>query len=229
MIAYFGVSQCTPDPQYTQPGYYSSAGKNKLPQAYIHVPYDDTITVIAPKDTTFQGNTFTVDSLTLVSITGLPDTLTYSAPTYTFYPNTPGCIKVSGTPGKAGKFKLDFDVVIYITGSPQGLQRTEKFDFEVLDTSATASIKSNWANEQISIAPNPAQEKFQVLLRDLNPEKLEISIHNLVGEKVFVKKYDSVDTQDPIWVNTSDFPSGIYIYTIATPLTEKAGRLIITE
>jgi hypothetical protein len=230
LLTQFGYSQCTPDPSFTSPGYYTNAGKNKLSTAYLNQPYEDTITVIVPKDTLVVGNPISIDSVVLVSVRDLPPGLSYATPSNTFPGGGKTCVKVSGTPTKAGTSTIIFDVVIYVKGTG-GLPKTETFDFEVLDTNNPSSvlIHEQKVVESAILAPNPATNKTQVIIDGKMNSEFTVSIHNLVGEQIYSERFDKNQNDEQIWISTENYPSGVYIYSISSSIGEKVGRLIIAD
>ncbi len=110
---------CTPDSQYTVPGFYPQV----LPEICLNTPYDEAITVIVPVDTfitipgpfPISGNV-TVDSIVVNNITDLPPGVTYGCnpSNCTFLGGSTGCISINGTPTASGMYGVDLDVTLHI-------------------------------------------------------------------------------------------------------------------
>ena len=87
-----------------------------LPDGTVGVSYSETITVVIPLD----SSGFTVDSVTLGSISGLPPGLTYTCtpPSCTWPGNSFGCFVISGTPTDTGIYNLTLFFTFYLNGLP---------------------------------------------------------------------------------------------------------------
>ena len=83
-----------------------------LPDGTEGVPYSESITVVIPQD----SSGFTVDSVELLSISGLPPGLTYTCepPSCTWPGNSFGCFVISGTPTTAGTYTLTLNFMYYL-------------------------------------------------------------------------------------------------------------------
>ena len=77
----------------------------------------------------------------------------------------------------------------------------------IQDTTTIVEVKQNGST--INIYPNPATNEIKI--SNLSPEENQISIYNLLGERVanFLKVGNSIN------INISDLPSGIYMLTVS--------------
>lgn len=95
-----GFAQCTPDGSTNQQGVYPSS----LATGCLNAAYDDTLTIVYPVDTVFQGFTLPFDSFRVDMVSNLPQGLTVECNhnNCMAYPTNPGpargCIRISGTP-----------------------------------------------------------------------------------------------------------------------------------
>lgn len=123
LIPTLGFGQvCTPDPAFTTPGFFPDT----LPPACVGIPYQTTITLVVPVDTTVDFpplGTFTlpIDSITLDDVLGAPATFTYGCNpgSCTIAGGTAGCIGVSGTGLVADTISLRIAITTYVV-SPLG-------------------------------------------------------------------------------------------------------------
>ena len=109
-LSSFGQQACTPDPTYsvttTLKGIHPDTLVN-LAQAYVGVPYSQTLTLVIPKDTV-NILTFKWDSTVAKSFTGMPASLSYAcwnqngipakAANCSWKGNSIGCVIITGTP-----------------------------------------------------------------------------------------------------------------------------------
>jgi len=150
LTAVSASAQCTPDPQYTSPGIYPDSATG-FASGCANVSYTQLITNVVPADTcvvVVQGwpcATVSIDSIKIVSFTGLPAGFTYasydaqnttSPPDQgTFEGGTTGCVLISGTTSTAGVYNLVINVDVYAGGAstPQGSQVIDWYKIEILD------------------------------------------------------------------------------------------------
>lgn len=124
-----GYSQCTPNPAYTDPGFYPDSATGIAP-GYLGVPYQEVITLNVPTDTTvdFPGvgivtltiNTMRIDSVRIVGQSGYPVDISTIGLSYScnsdscqFLPNSSNCILISGQP--AFPLELTYALQLYFT------------------------------------------------------------------------------------------------------------------
>lgn len=227
--ATIAFGQCVPNPAYTDPGFYTKSGKNKITPAVKGVSYTDTITAVIPPDTMVLGSKLTIDSIVVKKVDNLPPGLSYKLPTNTFPGGTSNCVKVEGTPTQVGTFKVNIDAVIYVQGLPAQPYK-EPFDFVVSDPNDPISVELRKQElDYLKVAPNPARDYTRLVLNNKNLTNVTVKIHNLVGKTIFYHLYKESELDQELQINTSSFQPGIYIYSIATENAEKVGRLIITD
>jgi hypothetical protein len=82
-------------------------------------------------------------------------------------------------------------------------------------------IKGNNIRENVSVFPNPATSEIQVIGNQSTV--ISIDIYNMLGEKVYQSLVTghslsgvSPMTNDPMTINVSSFPSGMYFVEIKT-------------
>ncbi|MBD78591.1 MAG: hypothetical protein CL840_06715 [Crocinitomicaceae bacterium] len=220
-------SQCTPDPKYTSPGIYSSAGLGVFVDAQVGIAYNETVTIIIPKDTFLLGNTWKIDSFVLISVTNLPDSITFSTPNHTFIGGGKGCILLSGMPkGPVGVDSANITFTMHVAGLPS-TPRTEKVAMTVVWplSNEEKSLDPN----KVNVAPNPVYGKTTFYLNNEHVGEVKLDIHNLIGENVFSKLHHASDRNSKIEFNAEQLPSGVYVYTISSSGAKKVGRLVIAE
>lgn len=219
------TAQCTPDPQYTEPGVYPDSATG-FPNACVGEMYDLTITNVVPVDTTTLIGPFPVtlafDSAVVVSVTGLPPGFTYScydAQNTTSPPDgcafeggTTGCISIVGTPnaGDEGVYNLSIVVDVYLEGgtTPAASQTVDYYSIEVL--AAGSPSCGVGINETISnnfrLYPNPVSETFT--LNGLDGLDIEtISIADAAGK--IIQTHDNVHATT-VDINVADLKEGVY-------------------
>ena len=204
-------AQCSPDNSITKPGFYPST----LPQANVGDAYNQIIQFKFIKDTTVIvfGNPTpaTIDSMTIVSVTGMPDGLTFklnkTKPTYT--PAEVGCALVSGIPTKGGTFKLKIALIIYakVSSFPVAQKDTVK-NFSITVTGA-GSV-SGFYEHSNQLYPNPVKSNQVFINRNLTTTQTKINIFNYLGEYIESPK---IENDNSIIFNN---PPGLYYFEIVS-------------
>ena len=75
-------------------------------------------------------------------------------------------------------------------------------------------LRENWLNEvSIQIFPNPAQKAQTLKLPNKSPNRVQINLYDISGQKV-MEVYNglSVQGQQEFEVDVSHLPNGIYFY-----------------
>lgn len=113
-------AQCTPDPDCTDPQGDGEYCPTEFPNAVEDEFYEQTLTVIAPVE---QGG-FTLHHIDVLNIGNIPPGMSYQCQNddCSFYPSTPKCISIFGTPevGSWGEYNLHLTIEIFIdvVGNP---------------------------------------------------------------------------------------------------------------
>ena len=226
-ITSLAYSQCAPDTQYTTAGFYTSAGANKLPDAIIGVAYDEIITIVSIKDTVVFGVTVNVDKIVLNSVVNLPPGIVHSTPSNTINGGDKGCIRLQGkATGSPGSVSVQIDVDIYLVGAGVSNQ---KEDF-IMNVNRPVSTQEKAIKfDEVVIAPNPVKGKSAFYLNNKIKGKVELRIHNLLGEKVFGVEHFAEDINSEIEFDASNLPSGVYTYFLISDGSNSIGRIIIAQ
>jgi hypothetical protein len=118
-------AQCVPDQLYADSvyGVWPDTTENFI-NGMVNVPYSDTLTLLVPSDPSLINPSFpstvTVDSVQVVSVTGLPPGIVVSCNSQTggactYLPNQVGCGLLEGTPTAAGTYPITINVMAYAT------------------------------------------------------------------------------------------------------------------
>lgn len=230
-LANLGYSQCTPDASRTTPGYYTSAGEGKMPDAKIGVAYSETITIVMFATYLTQN----IDSVILKSVDNIPDGMTYTPLSNKILGGGTSCILVEGTPTnktQVGSVKIDLQVDLH--GGPGGavkLPYTADLDLKILDADpATTSIQEVTNKEfGAKLAPNPFYPRTSIEVSGFSSKKITMEVFNLVGEKVFANNHIVLNNSNSFEFDGSDLPSGIYVYQINDGEHTTTSRMMISE
>lgn len=222
------TAQCTPDPQYTSPGFYPDSATGFV-SATANAPYEQLITIVVPVDTTvFIGPlpvTLTFDSLVVVNVIGLPPGLSYSCfdgqnvsspvDQCAFEGGTTGCISIVGVPEliDEGIYNLSIEVNEFIEGAVAS-NSIDYYSINIYhgDIFPPPPIGIEEYNKsRFKLFPNPVAESFTMDgLEGLDISS--ISISNAEGKVV----NSFTDIHSPSFeLNVTGLEGGIYFVRIA--------------
>lgn len=234
LVAAKSFAQCTPDAQYTASGIYPSISQG-FPTAYLNTAYDLTLTIIVPFDTTVSIGGFPVssniDSIKLVSITGLPTGMTYECvpQTCAFPGNSSGCIRIYGTPTVASQIGQN-NLIIKLTGYgsispgvPIPLEDVTDY-FIVLDY--PMGVTSTVQAEPKKLFPNPASSESNLIMNESGSYK--VTVLNLIGQKVY-ETSGMVINSAKVTIPVNELPEGIYMVEVKQNQTKELQRLVVTR
>lgn len=144
--------QCTPDPDCVDQQGDGEYCPSELPNAVEDEYYEQTLTIIAP----VEQSGFTLHHVDVLDIGNIPPGMSYECQNNqcSFYPATPKCISIFGTPaiGSSGEYNLYLTIEIFIdvVGNPVSMGT-------FTDSSAVVFIEPQiWGNFLIDGVENPS-------------------------------------------------------------------------
>lgn len=207
-------AQCTPDPQYTSSGIYPDSATNFLP-ACKGEPYMQLITNVVPADTNIVLNPVIpipvpvpIDSIVVVSVTGLPPGLTFECNNgdCAFLGGTIGCATISGTPTTAGTYMVVFELKAHSV-------ITQEFTLDyykiVVSECSTAGV-SELSKSNFKMFPNPANDKVSIQGLD-NKNIDQITLTDASGKTIQTIEVNGTQTE----INISELNVGLYFVNIS--------------
>lgn len=162
-------AQCTPDPQYTDPGIYPDSATG-FASACVGQLYEQLITNVVPVDTCvvilsgFPCQTVSFDSIVITDFQGLPASLSYACSSTlngcSFAGGTTGCAIIQGTPtvGDIGTHNLVITVDVYVGGlaTPSATEVIDWYYIDIEDCTTTGLGENSTTS--VSLYPNPADQ-----------------------------------------------------------------------
>jgi len=133
-----------------------------LPDGLQNMPYDQNVTFYMPAQFMASGFNVTLNQITVINITGMPQGLSWqtnASPTNIFYPssNPPaterGCVKICGTPVVFGQFNIIVSVVAEVSTPVGNVTQNESFSLPILITSPPGANSSFAYNPSFGCAP----------------------------------------------------------------------------
>jgi hypothetical protein len=237
---FVATAQCTPDPQFTSPGVYPDS-LTGFANACVGEAYDQLITNVVPVDTTmFIGPipvTLAIDSVVVVSVTGLPPGFSFSCfdgqnvsslvDQCAFEGGTTGCISISGTPspGDEGLYLLSIVIDTYMAGqpTPQFTTTIDDYRIEVLPSTSCSGVGIEEVSSKLfSLYPNPVQGLLT--LNGLSDAEVSnITITDSEGK--VISSYVTANSAS-LDINVSNLEGGIYFIYLANVTTTDVVRFI---
>ena len=236
-------AQCTPDPQYTLAGIYpdSSVG---MPAALVGQAYSEVITIITPIDTNviFSGFPINVDiiDITLDSVNGLPANFTYDCmpSTCVFLGGTTTCAvlssTISPTVADIGSYQIFMYTTTKVDAGAFGIQtQNDIIDYYYIEVSNVTSDKfaqfNDFTFELKDIFPNPVNSNSKIQFISGNSTNVIFTVFNYLGEKIEERNIVANRGINDIFINTNNYPNGMYLYSINNGETIISKRMVIAN
>lgn len=240
VITSASFGQCTPDPQYTDPGIYPDTITN-LPHATVGVAYSATITAVVAPDTTVTDPfpaTLTINYFLVDSVVGMPAGFTFSCtPSNCELPGAASsCLELtSADPQMAdiGQHPLIVHVSASLTHpqiGPLPLQPGTITGYEIVIENAVGISASN--EDVFTLAqnvPNPASESTVIRFTDPIGERVDLSIYNAAGQRVVYQTLAAERGLNEVNISIAELPAGIYLYTVRNSSAVLNKRMVITK
>lgn len=211
-------AQCTPG-SYTAEGIYPDTVTN-LPRAYVTFPYNTTVTCVIPTDTV-SIVTWTVDSIGITSITGMPAGFTYTPNKVSGYwpGGGKGCILISGTAtaGEVGIHKLKIYTKTYVSntflGSQTEVDTVMGYKIDIQDSSlAGVNIVNDPDGVSILVISDLFCNTVNVKINSPSAIKdASFIINDITGREIM--RVNNLNCND-FMINRDKLSNGIYIVSL---------------
>jgi hypothetical protein len=99
----------------------------------------------------------------------------------------------------------------------------ETFTFTIDGTCRLSEITSKW---NMSIYPNPAQNKFNLNLENLGSGKVQIGLYNTSGALVRAESIEATSGSLTHAINIQDLPNGLYIVKVSNDQQTITGKVM---
>ena len=236
---------CAPESQYTAAGIYPDTALGLSP-AYVDQSYIQNITIITPLDTNVdilgQSVGVTVDSIMLTSVTGLPPNFGYACnpPNCSFPGGTAKCAELYSTvdPVQAdiGVYDIVFETTSYASNVPfvGNFEQDDVIDYYYIEIfpATTTSIINRFDNTTFELKgsyPNPVVNQAKIQFISGTAETIVFKIYNLLGEEIDSKVILSSAGVNTIYMNTSSYSEGIYLYSINNGNKILTKRMVVSN
>ena len=232
MGAFQIMAQCTPDNTITKPLVPDSA--TGLPHAYANSPYSTIIQLKVPGSAVYSGLTVNIDSIKIISVSGLPASFSYvcNTPNGSWVGNSYGCILLTGNPSISQQNTINPIVVNIrayglLLGSPQSVDQPND-DYKIVIEMPQGIADVNSAKFTVNQnTPNPFTSETQI---DYNVSKMGLvnfKVFNMLGKEVFSTQIRSEVGRNSYTFKPVNLSPGIYMYTLGTNQNSVVKRMII--
>lgn len=97
---------------------------------------------------------------------------------------------------------------------------------EELSAQTDPKIEAGSIPFEVKLYPNPANHEIKVLIHSDTPQDAEVETFSLLGKSVFKSRYQVVGTQE-FTINSSTWPSGMYVFQVKTKSHQLAKQIEI--
>lgn len=242
-----GWAQCTPDPLYQDSlyGVWPDTTTNFAP-ASLGQPYLQQLDLKAPSDAgaidpEYQG--FTLHSIRLVGVTGMPPGLDYACASQginpcTFLANQLGCGVISGTPTEIGVFELALEVLPFLPNpfdpnnpiqSPFGTITFGGYRIAVTEGGVGVAEVTGPALGQVRNVPNPFANRTHIEFGVAKSGPVKVKVFNLLGEELWSTTVQAKAGNNRVPFEAGVLSEGVYLYKVEAGQSVYTGRMLLNR
>lgn len=240
----FGLNasaQCSPNQAYADSlfGAWPDTITN-FSSGMVDVLYSDTLNLLVPTDAgaidpMFTG--FTIDSVALVQVSGLPPGISVMCTSQTNAPCTfmtgqVGCGLIEGTPTQTGTFPLVIEVNAYASlfGSAQAVPYSFP-GYSITITENTSGVAELQPVKLTGVknVPNPFAERTVIEFGLSKAAPVKVTVFNLVGAELWSRTLQGKNGPNKVSFDAVSFESGIYIYHVESADSKFTGRMMVNR
>jgi len=212
-LSFDASSQCVPG-NYQKPSIYPDTLTN-LDTAYANKPYQMVMTAVIPVDTFVFGNRLPIDSIGIVSLTGLPPSMSYKSDKASGYwaGGTKGCILISGSPKdeETGIYPLNIVVSAVVAGLPANYPVK---GYKIIVIGKGSSITDLPLLYDLKIYPNPVIDVASLRFFSQTNDFCRLTIYNCFGQIIVNQNHLCNYGENQLIVHAEHLNKGIYFLRI---------------
>lgn len=229
-IFYAGSSlgQCTPDALVTDPEGNGEMVPDTI-EVFETIPFNITLTIIAPDTASISGNPINIHHITLRSLQNKPSWLSHvcNPSSCEFTGTASRCALISGTApaGSAGFYPitvlvdvytlvLGFPVCLTCTPYPNGYDSGMPMIVWVHPSGTGVAENVNKGFEIIEAQPNPFNNTVKAGCYTETAQNVKLRVVDMVGQEVYSEKLSTHSGDNFFLFNGSDLSNGIYFYSV---------------
>lgn len=230
-FSYSSFSQCTPA-NVSADGIFPDSATNFAP-AFQNSPYSQIITAKVPADTTLVPGLppAQIAYVKLVSLTGLPDGLSYSCnPANCQFPGgQTNCAVIQGTPvDTPGTYMLNIVLEPYI-GNPAAPVGQFPLTYYKIVVNPPAAITENGRPvfQILQNTPNPASQLTTISYSIPSAGQVDFKLYNALGKVLQQRQFNSLSGIHQMNLDCSGLASGIYLYSFTHGGQVQTRRMVV--
>jgi len=225
------AGQCEPDTvNCKDTGAPGQICPRNLPDGTVDVPYDESITVLAPPTFEYEGILIDVVYIIVDSVLNLPPGIEYWASAEKFYPDSAYCIQVYGTPEEEGEFQLAIYVTPFVTYFGSVIQGEQV----VNDTSVMMTVNGPSSLDPFGVDdfqvlptfPNPFTEVARIGFYTPFNDQINLKVFNILGEMMHEETQGVPPGEHYFRFDGSELLPGTYFYRITNSSDYYTGKFI---
>ena len=229
-------AQCVPNQLYADSvyGVWPDTVTN-FAHGYANTFYSDTLQMLVPTDAGLvdpQGAGFTIDSIALDEVAGLPpgfyvNCVSQTTAPCTYLPSVVGCGLIEGTTDSVGVFDLTINVTVYLlAGFVQQQVSFPGYRIVIEEPNSIADAVVLKPTD-VRAVPNPADAATNIQFGLSRAAQAHIRVYNMVGEKLWDRTVQGKSGANNVRIDASTMGSGIYLYTVEAGSNTFTGRLVV--
>jgi hypothetical protein len=223
-------AQCVPETNFTE--LYKPALEDILPEATLFFPYEVTIHVNVPSDTSFEGSPQVhLDSIVLQSVTGIPEGLGFecNTPRCVLLGGEYGCIRIFGTPDNendVGDNPLTVNFAVH-AGFLSVAQPLEGYSIRVNPDTTNGTAVLDKSTYILKMDQNPSN-KFSKLIYTLPTDKrVSLKVFSLLGSEVIAVEAIPNGKKGILALGKYGLTSGVYFAVISQDDYSNSMRFVV--
>lgn len=226
---------CTP----SLPGPYGAIVPDtttNLPVANVGTAYNTAIQVYVPHDTLTPPLTSSVpvQDFKLTNITGLPAGFSYSCTpsNCTFPGGTAACVTIQGnapTTALVGTYPLAIFITAHlmVLGFPIPYPDTIfAYRIKIVDNTGIL-VPEDLRLTSSQIIPSALESKTDLLINSPLTQSAVLSVYSVLGNLLYKKDFTLPSGQSQIAINSSEWNSGMYFYSLQTSGDFLSGKILV--
>lgn len=233
-------SQCIPNQLYADSifGVWPDTTTN-FADGMVGVHYSDTLQILVPADASLilPGMPFTIDSVAMVQVSGLPPGITVlcnsqTGAACTYLTVQVGCGLLEGTPTEIGTFDMVIEVVAYVDlfGATQEIPYSfPGYSITISDNTTAVEAIAPVQLDRVQTVPNPFAERTMIQFELAGATTAKINVFNLVGEKLWSRTVLGKSGMNRVPFEVNELENGIYIYHVEANGSTFTGRMMVNR
>lgn len=230
-------AQCTPDPNFNQPGISPDSATN-LPPAYVGTAYTAVMTAVVPRDTTnASGIPATIQKICVISF-DQPNITNFSwttnVPQNCFPGGAKNCLIMTANPVASDIGIHSMEIVLEtsaLIGSVVPYSQKDTIDYYQIVVNPAAGISVSDARKFFAMknVPNPFANSTDVHFNAPVAENYTFVVTNYLGQVVYSETINAAKGPNRYSFDANGLAEGVYIYTLSNGVNNFSERMVVQK